>query len=133
MPPAVPPAITVPLAQEGEQVGEQVGENINLTGVWSCNDGGVYYIRQDGDYVWWYGEEPGANPRWANVAYGTISAKSLTIIYADVPAGISTGSGTIVMDIISNNELMAKDKPVSYVGSHWIRELDNFKTLNSHN
>jgi hypothetical protein len=118
VPLAVPPAITVPPAQEGEQE----YENINLTGVWSCNDGGVYYIRQVGDYVWWYGEEPAANPRWANAAFGTISGKSLEIKYADMPAGITTGYGTIELEILSNNELTAKSKPASYAGSHWIRD-----------
>jgi hypothetical protein len=127
VPPAVPPAITVPPAQEGEQV----DENINLTGVWSCNDGGVYYLRQVGDYVWWYGEEQAANPRWANAAFGSISGNGLGIKYADVPAGTTTGYGTIELEIVSNDELTAESKPASYAGSHWIRELDNFKTSNS--
>jgi hypothetical protein len=95
--------------------------NINLTGVWSCNDGGIYYIRQVGDYVWWYGEEPAASPRWANAAFGTISGRSLAIKYADVPAGTTTGYGTIVLEMVSNDELRAKSKPASYAGSHWIR------------
>jgi hypothetical protein len=112
LPAVKPPANTTPPIEE---------ENINLTGVWSCNDGGVYYIRQIGDCIWWSGEELAANPRWANAAYGTISGRSLTIIFADVPAAPSTGYGTIVMDIVSNNELVAKDKPVSYAGSRWVR------------
>lgn len=28
----------------------------DLTGVWSCDDGGTYFIRQVGNIVWWYGE-----------------------------------------------------------------------------
>ena len=28
---------------------------IDLTGVWSCDDGGLYYIRQVGDTVVWAG------------------------------------------------------------------------------
>jgi hypothetical protein len=128
-PTVMPAASTSPPIQEGEQDGEhgdqedgQEREIINLTGVWSCNDGGVYYIRQIGDHIWWFGEEPAANPRWANAACGTIRGKSLTIKYADVPAGTSIGYGTIEMGIVSNDELAAKDKPESCAGSRWIRE-----------
>lgn len=94
---------------------------INLTGVWSCNDEGVYYIRQIGQDVWWDGEEQTQDPRWANAAYGTISGKKLTVRYADVPEGRATGYGTIELEIISNDELVAKDKPASYAGSRWTR------------
>jgi hypothetical protein len=124
-PTVIPAASTSPPIQEGEQGDQEDGQGreiINLTGVWSCNDGGVYYIRQIGDHIWWFGEEPAANPRWANAACGTIRGKSLTIKYADVPAGTSIGYGTIEMDIVSNDELAAKDKPESYAGSRWIRE-----------
>ncbi len=33
---------------------EDVGE---LTGAWDADDGGVYYIRQVGDCVWWFGTD----------------------------------------------------------------------------
>ena len=58
---------------------------LNLTGVWNCDDGGTYYI------------------------------------YADVPEGKAIGYGTLVLDIISNDELRAKEKPESYSGSRWWR------------
>ena len=92
-----------------------------MTGIWSCDDGGTYYIRQIGNAVWWDGEDAAANPRWANVAHGTISGNTVTLEYADVPEGTATGYGTLVLDIISNDELRAKEKPKSYGGSHWVR------------
>jgi hypothetical protein len=67
-----------------------------LTGVWSCNDGGTYYIKQIGDIIWWYGES--AHPVvWSNVARGTISGRTITLEWADVPKGKSGGSGTLVL------------------------------------
>ena len=33
---------------------DDVGE---LTGAWAGNDDGVYYIRQVGDCVWWFGTD----------------------------------------------------------------------------
>ncbi|MDD4652512.1 MAG: hypothetical protein PHQ34_09810 [Methanothrix sp.] len=127
-PMVMPPASSSPpIQEEGQDDGQEEEEDglngtiINLTGIWSCNDGGVYYIRQIGDNIWWFGEEPAENRRWANAACGTISGRNLMIKYADVPAGTSTGYGTIEMDIVSNDELMAKDKPASYAGSQWVR------------
>lgn len=114
-PPTNPPQTpTTPAQGEGN-------ENINLTGTWSCDDGGTYYIRQIGNAVWWDGEDTAANPRWANVAHGTISGNTATLEYADVPEGTAIGYGTLVLDIISNDELRAKEKPESYGGSHWVR------------
>lgn len=55
--------------------GDGPNTNVDLTGVWSCDDGGVYYIRQLGNIVWWDGEEDETNPGWANVARGTISGR----------------------------------------------------------
>ncbi len=33
----------------------------DLTGTWSCDDGGSYYLRQIDDNIWWYGRSlPGS-------------------------------------------------------------------------
>lgn len=95
--------------------------NMDLTGVWSCDDSGIYYIRQLENIVWWDGEEDNANPHWANVARGTISGNIVTLDYSDVPEGDAVGYGTLVLDIISNDELKVREKPESYGGSHWVR------------
>ena len=113
-PPAPPLPPTPPTPGGGSKI-------INLTGIWSCNDGGTYYIRQIGDAVWWDGDDTSANPHWANVACGTISGNTVTLEYADVPEGTAIGYGTLVLEVISNDELQAKDKPTSYAGSHWVR------------
>lgn len=93
----------------------------DLTGVWSCDDGGTYYLKQIGNTVWWLGEISPDNPRWSNVAYGDIDECALYLEYADVPKGSATGSGSLVLEIVSNNEMRATEKPESYGGSRWWR------------
>jgi len=105
-PPIAQPPSTLPPAE------------LNLTGVWNCDDGGTYYIRQLGNVVWWDGD---LSLQWANVARGTISGRTLNLEYADVPEGKAIGYGSLVLDIISNDELRAKEKPESYSGSRWWR------------
>jgi len=82
-----------------------VGE---LTGAWEGNDDGVYYIRQVGDCVWWFGTEvldiePGATgqPGFANVAAGRMVGTQIDLEWADVPLGnILNGGGlTFVYDV----------------------------------
>lgn len=83
---------------------EDVGE---LTGAWSGTEGGVYYIRQVGDCVWWFGTElkdiePGltGQPGFANVASGRVDGTHIEVEWADVPLGNILGGGglTFVYD-----------------------------------
>jgi hypothetical protein len=81
-----------------------VGE---LTGAWQGDDSGVYYIRQVGECVWWFGTElrdiePGvtAQSGFANVATGRVDGTEIVVEWADVPMGnILNGGGlTLVYD-----------------------------------
>jgi hypothetical protein len=49
----------------------------------------------------------------------------LTLEYSDVPKGSSTGYGTLVLEVVSNDEMVAREKPQSYSGYHWWRVLPN--------
>jgi hypothetical protein len=94
---------------------------IDLTGTWSCDDGGTYYITQLGYIIWWSGENSAVGPDWSNVARGILSNCVLTLEYTDVPKGSATGFGTLVLEVLSKDEMVAKEKPQSYSGSHWVR------------
>jgi hypothetical protein len=96
-------------------------QSINLTGVWSGNDGGTYYIRQLGNTIWWIGESSISPGRWSNAAKGTISGNVITLEYSDVPKGCAIGYGNLILEVVSNTELRAKSKPASYGGSIWTR------------
>jgi hypothetical protein len=74
-----------------------VGE---LTGAWAGNDSGVYYIRQAGECVWWFGTEvreiePGATGQrgFANVASGRIVGTQVDLEWVDVPLGDTVNGG----------------------------------------
>ena len=75
---------------------------IDLTGAWAGDDGGIYYVRQLGTVIWWNGmssrnDPPGALGRdWNNVGRGEIK-DDLTIAaeWADVPRGGADGYGTV--------------------------------------
>lgn len=96
-------------------------ETIDLTGVWDCDDGGRYYIRQSGDAVWWLGE-PSTNPGgWSNVAKGTVSDSTINLDWSDVPKGCNLNKGALVLNILSKDKLTATEKSGGFGGSTWTR------------
>lgn len=96
-------------------------QTVDLTGVWSCDDGGTYYIRQSGDSIWWFGE-PSTNPGgWSNVANGTISDSTVNLVWSDVPKGCTMNKGTLVLSVLSRDKLAATDKTGGFGGSTWTR------------
>lgn len=100
--------------------------NIDLTGVWSCNDGGTYYLRQIGNVLWWDGD--GSSETFSNVAHGSIDGKTISLEYADVPEGRASGYGNLVLNIISNDQLEAQEKPENFGGSRWVRSSNKPQT-----
>ena len=93
----------------------------DLTGVWRCDDGGTYYIRQSGDSIWWFGE-PSTNPGvWSNVANGTIRDGSINLTWSDVPKGCTLNKGILVLNILSKENLRATNKTGGFGGSNWTR------------
>jgi hypothetical protein len=73
---------------------------LTLTGVWKCNDGGTYYIRQVGNDIVWFGEHPGSG--WSNVFNGQRNGDRVSGRWMDVPKGVAHGSGTLEFTITSN-------------------------------
>ena len=77
-----------------------------LTGAWSGDDGGVYYIRQVGDCVWWFGTdladiEPGKTGQsgFANVAAGRVDGTEIELEWADLTLGNILGGGGLTVTI----------------------------------
>lgn len=98
----------------------------DLSGVWNGNPGGTFYIMQHGNDIWWYGEQSPNNPGWTNVAHGSIFGNQINLEWSDVPKGNSSVYGTLVVDIISNNELRKqKDNSIGGVPfgvNSWTRQ-----------
>lgn len=94
----------------------------DLTGRWSCNDGGTYYLRQAGSQVHWYGEAADAQPAWSTVFSGRIHQGRIKGNWADVPKGRTAGSGDLELVIEKDgNTLRAVNKTGGLSGSRWMR------------
>jgi hypothetical protein len=91
----------------------------NLTGVWRCDDGGTYFVRQVNNELWWYGRDPGMN--WTNVFHGQIQGTTVTGNWADVPQGKVQSSGTLNLQIFPANRMVATSKTGFFGGSQWTR------------
>ena len=85
-----------------------VGE---LTGAWSGNDGGTYYLRQVGDCVWWFGTELKdiesgltGQPGFSNVASGRVDGTHVEVEWADLPAGDTLGGGGLTLLYVEEDD-----------------------------
>jgi hypothetical protein len=101
-----------------------------LTGVWDVDDGGLYYLRQIGVCVWWFGttqREIGEGPPsgWANVALGTVEGDVLRLEWADVPLGHILGGGTLVLAIAEGGDQLVKfaETGTGFGGMTWTRHV----------
>ena len=97
----------------------------DLSGVWSANDGGTYYVRQSQNVVWWLGWAPaGSNDfhkgiGFSNVFRGTISGSTIMGEWADVPRGQTLGSGSLTLTIVSPSQLSLATATGGFGGSIW--------------
>ena len=92
-----------------------------LTGRWSCNDGGTYFIRQIGAEVWWYGASRDGGATWTNVFHGHLSGNQVRGRWADVPQGRIRNYGEMAFEIIGANKFRAIRKTGGFGGSEWNR------------
>ena len=92
-----------------------VGE---LTGAWQGDDSGIYYIRQVGECVWWFGTElkdieprVTGQPGFANVASGRVDGTDVVLEWADVPMGnILNGGGLTLVYDEQNDQLVITER-----------------------
>lgn len=78
----------------------------DLSGYYEADDGGAYYLRQIGDKVFWFGENP--NGSYANVLSGTVSGNKITARWVDVPKGKAKGLGEITFEIQGDGATLVK-------------------------
>lgn len=93
----------------------------DLTGKWSCNDGGNYYMRQLGKEVFWFGERSPTAPSWSNVASGYIDGNQIILRWADVPKGRIMQEGILILRLDTPNKATATYKTGGFGGSIWTR------------
>jgi hypothetical protein len=98
------------------------GQQPDLTGVWRCDDGGQYYIRQLGPEIFWFGEQSSTHPQWGNVAHGEFDDNGrIQLSWADVPKGRIMSSGVLILQIESGDSLVVVSKTGGFGGSTWTR------------
>ncbi len=94
----------------------------DLSGRWSGNDGGTYYLRQTDGYVYWYGEAADAPPAWSNVFSGRIYGTRIKGNWVDVPKGRTTGAGNLELVLEKDGkELRVVNKTGAFAASRWTR------------
>ncbi len=85
-------------------------EDIRLTGRWIASDGGIYYVRQVGESVWWLGMSDVAQAYgevgrdFTNVGHGTLADGVVRAEFADVPRGNIWGNGDLSLQIEADPE-----------------------------
>ncbi|KAA1243490.1 T9SS type A sorting domain-containing protein [Aquimarina sp. RZ0] len=89
----------------------------NISGYYTCDDGGHYYIRQTGQDVYWFGEHPSGG--WANVFKGSINGYQITGQFYDVPKGRIQGTGTLSLAINPTGTSLSKTGGSGFGGSLW--------------
>jgi hypothetical protein len=77
----------------------------NLTGVWAADDAGTYYVRQDGNTVWWLGLSVDEGLSFANIFQGTLQNDQISGNWMDIPLGQTANSG--VMTVNANNDALS--------------------------
>lgn len=88
--------------------------SLKLTGFWTADDGGLYYLRQISDELWWVGLSDDAMPRlqkgfrFCNVFHGFVDQTSVQGEWADVPRGLTNGAGSLVLQVDSETRTITK-------------------------
>lgn len=98
-----------------------VAQAANLSGVWNCNDGGIYFVRQVGNELWWYGQSSDGGTTWSNVFRGVIRGNQVFGQWADVPKGSVRGYGEMVLLISNTSHLDKISGGQNFGGSVWSR------------
>ena len=96
----------------------------DLSGRWSGDDGGSYYVRQSGVRVWWLGESADGGRSWSNVFHGTLNPTTRTIagLWIDVPKGAAQSEGELILRYDDEmRTLSAAQRTGGFRGSLWRR------------
>jgi hypothetical protein len=90
---------------------------VNLTGEWSCDDGGTYTIRQSGSKVSW----EGVGILFTHTFNGVIKNNIIDGKFFDHPPGVNRLSGELKVRIIDANRMEKVEACCNFGGSVWTR------------
>jgi len=95
-----------------------------LTGTWMANDGGMYFLRQIGDTLWWLGLSAGLlHPglQFCNVFRASVTGSAVTGDWSDVPRGATSCRGTLTLRPAGEDQLLRVAESGGYGASIWRR------------
>jgi hypothetical protein len=92
---------------------------VDLTGDWKVLPDVDIYIRQIDNSVWWLCESVGVNPGWTSVANGTVEGNTVSLTWIDVPKGNLSATGSLLLNITSDNELEILNQTGGWAGDNW--------------
>src|SRR5438270_11903607 len=101
--------------------GAGLAQEKNLTGVWHTSTGAIFYVRQIGAEIWWYGRQAPNQPRWTNVAAGRLEGNVIRVRWADVPQAGSRNSGSLGLTVAAPNHLVVSEDPNDFISADWFR------------
>lgn len=108
------------LQQQLAQLKQQLAACTN-PGVYRCDDGGAYFVRQVGDSVYWFGER--ADGAFANLFTGKRSGNVISGNWYDLPKGASRNSGTLSLLIDDGAGTLTRTaQSGGFGGGHWSLE-----------
>ncbi len=97
----------------------------NLDGMWTDDQEGIYYLRQIGNKLYWFGQEdtPSGTPGFAQIAEGTINGEKIAMNWWDVPKGANKNlkNGIVILQITNSNTLkniLGPDFSAKYLTRH---------------
>ena len=99
-----------------------------LNGYYEADNGGAYFVRQIGDSVYWFGEDP--NGAWANVLVGTISGNKITARFWDVPKGKTQGMGEMILQIQNDDSLIKLSSTTPFGTKSWKKMFVHMEMVN---
>jgi hypothetical protein len=92
---------------------------VDLTGDWKVLPDVDIYIRQIDNSVWWLCESSGVNPGWTSVANGTVEGNTVSLSWVDVPKGNLSATGSLLLNITSDNEMEILNQTGGWGGDNW--------------
>jgi len=99
-------------------------DNSSLTGTWLANDGGMYFLRQVGDALWWMGLSGGfmyPGLQFCNVFHASVTGSTVTGEWSDVPRGATSGRGTLTLRFANDSQLLRVGESGGFGASIWRR------------
>lgn len=96
----------------------------SLTGTWMANDGGMYFLRQIGDTLWWLGLSGGLlHPglQFCNVFHASVTESAVSGEWSDVPRGATSCRGTLTLRPAGEDQLLRVAESGGYGASIWRR------------